>query len=83
MVCVGGQILGCTLRALEAVRVWGVVRAVGADVDAVEQYWRVEVRTCRRGASFEIDCEEDDLIPRNDHLQDALVDILRPSVAHE
>ena len=31
MVCVGGQILGCTLRTLEGVGVWGVVRAVGAD----------------------------------------------------
>ena len=44
----------------------------------------VEVRTCRRGASLETDCEGM-LISRlwNDAVQNALVDTTHPPVAHE
>lgn len=55
-------------------------------LEAVEQYemgW-VEVRTCRRGASLEIDCEVMLIIHLwNDIVQNALVDTPQPSVAHE
>lgn len=74
----GGKILGCTLRALEGIGVWGAVGGGGA-------VWKwVEVRTCRRGASLEIDCEGM-LISHlwNDAVQNALVDTPHPSVAHE